>query len=88
MTALAFLSAFPWLPQSIERRGRPSNGELRRWCRAHSVLINGHRVEESQPIPHEDTLGIWQLVFFPDNAHRRCTMVQAVIRFDPTVPLP
>ncbi len=79
MTALEFLSSWPWLPMSIERRGRPSRAELRRWCRAHSVLLNGSRVNESQDIPHIDTLGIWQLVFFPDNPRRQCTMIHEVI---------
>jgi len=78
MTALDFLHAWPWLPMSIERHGRPSRSELRRWCRAHSVLLNGTRVEESQDVPHPE-LGIWQLVFFPDNPRRQCTMVQDVI---------
>lgn len=81
MTALEFLTAWPWLPQSIERTGRPSRGELRRWCRAHSVLINGTRPNELDPIPHLDTLGIWQLVFFPENPKRQCTMVQEFIAF-------
>ena len=79
MTALEFLSGWPWLPQSIERSGRPSRGEVRRWCRAHSVLINGTRPNELDAIPHLDTLGLWQLVFFPDNPKRQCTMVQAFI---------
>jgi len=78
MTALEFLWGWPWLPLSIERHGRPSRSELRRWCRAHSVLLNGARVEESQEVPHPE-LGIWQLVFFPDNPRRQCTMVQEII---------
>ena len=85
MTALEFLWGWPWLPMSIERHGRPSRSELRRWCRAHSVLINGSRVEESQELPHPG-LGIWQLVFFPDNPKRQCTMVQEVIRLSSDPP--
>ena len=46
MTTLSYLTSLPWLPMSIERRGRPSNGELRRWCRAGNVLVNGRRMQE------------------------------------------
>ena len=87
MRVLDFLGAYPFLPMSIERRGAPSRGELRRWCRAHSVLLNGSRVSESDTVPNE-TLGIWQLVFFPDNPVKQCTMVQEIIRVVPIGPPP
>ncbi len=76
MRAIDYLTGLPWIPHSIERRGRPSGAELRRWCRARSVLINGVFVAELQEIPNGCT--IWQLIFFPGNPTRQCHMVQAL----------
>lgn len=75
MIALEYLRRLPWSPMSVERHGRPTTAELRRWCRAGSVLINGRLVAESDHIPNACD-GIWQLIFFPGNRRRQCTMVQ------------
>lgn len=78
MTALEYLWSLPHLPWSLEKPrggGRPSKSELRRWCRAGSVLINGVLVTEDQAIPNFCE-GIWQLIFFPGNAKRQCHVVQ------------
>lgn len=91
MRALDWLAAYPWLPLSLEKAGpgkrceRPSKGELRRWCRAGSVLINGSKVQEHDEIPNYELIGIWQLVFFPDSRTHCTTMVQETIYID-TVP--
>lgn len=84
---LDWLVAYPWLPLSLERMGpgkpctRPTKGELRRWCRTGSVLMNGARVQEHDEIPNFDQLGIWQLVFHPNSPHR-CTMVQDIVSIE------
>jgi len=75
VTALDYLAGLPYLPASREKTGRPSKAELRRWCRAGSVLINGWTAQEMQAIPNMCD-GVWQLVFFPQSDRSRCHMVQ------------
>ena len=77
MLAIDYLMGLPLTPMSVERAGRPTKSELRRWCRARSVLLNGVRVGERSAIPGWEC-GIWQLVFFPDNPARCCHMVQGL----------
>jgi len=76
MRALDFLI---WLrddlkccPVSTEgRRMRPSNAELRRWCKDRAVLFNGEAITD----PDEEVLfPITSLVFFP-KGKRRTTIV-------------
>ena len=70
-TAFEYLKSIS-LPVSTEGgnylRGRPSNGEIKRWLSKGSVIINGRR-----PGP-EDKINfpIKQLIFFP-NGKRRTT---------------
>jgi len=69
--AIDYLLGFPrtWLPPSTERRGKPSNGELRRWLRNQAVIING-----LTPQPLDDvSLPITELIFFP-KGKRRATL--------------
>jgi hypothetical protein len=79
MKALQFLNNLrPALPLSIEQppsRERPasamSNGELRRHIQQGGVLFNGERV-----MPDEEVdFPVFSLVFFPNSAKRRTTLV-------------
>ena len=72
MIALEFLRSIPFLPTSRERgrAGRPSNSELWRWLKSHSVIVNGER-----PLPTDSVeFPIKELVFFPKG--NRVTMVK------------
>ena len=65
MNAIEWLQNFPYLPDSREGKkvGRPSNSELRRWCKNGSVLINGKKVTPGDKMEWP----IYQLVFFPQS---------------------
>jgi hypothetical protein len=50
---------------------RPSNAELRRWCKSRAVLFNGERITD----PDEELLfPVTSLVFFP-KGDRRVTVI-------------
>lgn len=59
-------------PTSTEgRRMRPSNAELRRWCKDRAVMFNGERITD----PDEELLfPVTSLVFFP-KGDRRVTVI-------------
>jgi hypothetical protein len=51
---------------------RPSNAELRRWCKDRVVMLCGERIED----PDELILfPITSLVFFPKSKTRRTTII-------------
>lgn len=54
-----------------DRRGKPSNGELRRWIKNGCLQVNGKVVKGDDIIEFPIT----QLVYFPNNNKQRCTVV-------------
>ena len=55
---------------SLERSGKASNSELRRWFERKSVEVNGSPARWDDPIPEE-----WiSLVLHPKSKKRRCTL--------------
>lgn len=77
MKALAFLI---WLrdemhccPCSNEGKAtdKPSNAELRRWLDKNVVLCNAEVLKRDSDV----TWPIMQLVFFPTNDKKRCTII-------------
>jgi hypothetical protein len=68
----------PALPLSREKpitkekpASPPSNGELRRWIRDGSVVINGERWQPEEEMPPM----VWSLIFFPKSAKSRTTLI-------------
>ena len=73
MNALQWLNSLrPALPMSIEQPCKAmSNGELKRHMQQGGVLVNGERVVPDEPIDFP----VFALVFFPNSAARRTTIV-------------
>jgi len=72
MTALEFLKTIPHLPMAFlgEKPVKASNSEIRRWLESGGVQINRKR-----PKPNEEIeFPVEQLIFFPKNPKRKCTM--------------
>ena len=72
MKTLEFiLSLRPALPMSKEKPcTHASNGEVRRWLRDKSVLINGRAVAPEEEIEFP----VVSLVLFPKSQRSRCTL--------------
>ena len=79
LTALAWINSLrPALPLSIEQppsKDQPaqqmSNGELKRHMQQGGVLVNGERIAPDELIDFP----VFRLVFFPQSATRRATVV-------------
>jgi hypothetical protein len=67
--ALDFLLSLKVLPVSVERTGKPTNSEVRRWLENGAVSINGLHPKPKDLVSYP----VWNLVFFP-NSKRRTTM--------------
>lgn len=70
VTAWGFLRDFPFCPWSVERTGKATNSEKRRWLQNKAVIINGERPGPDDSI----TYPITELVFFP-KGKRKTTMM-------------
>lgn len=53
------------------RSSKASKSELKRWLENGVVEVNGEKLEWNEPMDFP----IFQLVLFPTNPHKRCTMV-------------
>ena len=77
MTAMEFIVFMkPAIPQTQEgeRVGPPSNSEIRRWLDQGAVRINGVNPKSKERIE----LPVKELIFFPKNPKKRCTVFQEV----------
>ena len=72
MTAFEYLKSLPRPYGDISGKGEASNGQLKRWLKNGSVLING-----KYPKPEDEVSFVWQFVFFPDS-NRRTTIFEEI----------
>jgi hypothetical protein len=79
MNVLSYLNllrpAIPYSAEStVDAKGKcvlMSNGELRRQAKQGAILFNGERVTADEEVDFP----VFSLVFFPNSAKRRCTLI-------------
>lgn len=72
LKAIDYIFSLPWLPNSKEGNclGRPSKAEIKRWLKAGVISLNRCRVKAGSIV----NFPITELIFFPDNKHKKCTI--------------